>query len=162
MAEDGDTIDCCALSTFLLEQTAQHRGLSFHACTLCALLSFQVLRNLVGRRWWHSRLLLCCQCYHPPITPRGENASVMVAAVSVRSLGGFFSSFCRCCPDCLPRDLNDGTVIAKESSQTVRYVGVNKSTNVRFLVGCHCCLSILRAFIFFLNENIIYVLSYIC
>lgn len=117
MAEDGDTIDCCALPTFLLEQTAQHRGFCFHACVLWALLSFQVLRNLVGRRrrrWWHRRLRLCCQHYHPPTTPIGENASVMVAAVSVMSLGGFFNSFCRCCPDCLPRDLNDGTLIAKE------------------------------------------------
>lgn len=69
MAGDVDTVDSCTLSVFLPEQIAQHRGSCFCASTLCALLSFQTLRDLVGRRmrWriWHQ---LCCQPF-PPTTP---------------------------------------------------------------------------------------------
>lgn len=120
MAEDGDTIDSYASPIFLLEQTAQHRGFCFHASTLYALLSFQMLRSLVGRRWCGTFTPSVLPAFSPTTTPVGENASVVVAAVSVMNLGGFFNSFCWCRPDCLPSDLNDRAVISKESSQMVR------------------------------------------
>ncbi|TEA32201.1 hypothetical protein DBR06_SOUSAS6610136, partial [Sousa chinensis] len=61
-AGDGEAVDSYTSPLFLLEKIAQRGGFCFSASTLYPLLSFQVLRNLVGRRiWWHIWHQLCCQ-----------------------------------------------------------------------------------------------------
>lgn len=64
----------------------------------------------------------CRQPRYPPPPPLAKMpVSVMVAAVSIISLGRFFSSFWWCsCLDCLISNLNDGTTVSKERDQMVR------------------------------------------